>query len=586
MIPTSKLSTLFVAMSFLAACSTSTGGTTTTTTAGTTASSTSAGTSTGSGTTSGGPTSGTTTGTTTTGGGNTTTGGTTAAFMPTFEILDVNQALATNKFFLIDAGSALNVAPQLVATADGGNVGDVLTLMVELQPIDVPFSNAANIPNAGIPSTDTTVTATLPPLDAGSYHWQVQCTANSGGYTDWVPFNDGGLAFVICGSGTCPDSTGFVCAATDLPNDPHNCWVCGNSCTQAGTGWCDPNDPDGGDFGTIGLGCHTPQILTANLTSPVISAVSPSTSHCYYYAEALGVNSQSFQVPLAPADWYTLQPNEGQLPAAIAADPGGVALATNVAPNDAGLVNQVLYFPNDGGCGSGLNVELSNQPGATYHGIASDGTNVYVTVTVVLSDAGVTDDQVWKIPIATQTAQVLLLGQKSLSDIVYDPLNTKLYFLERTNPPKIYEMGSDGSSPNAIVPAAAEAFGPSPALALSLTVGTPGGTLYWTSATGVYDDVGSGNKVLTGINGPTGISTFLEGTAKTDAVFVTVGDGTVVEWHASDSSTSTLATNQSKPDYPQPYVQSCDAGSCIYQLTWLWEVNNGGGAWVAVDFNN
>jgi hypothetical protein len=584
MIPTSKLSNLSLAALFLAACSTGNGGTTTSTSAGTTTTTTSgSSTTSGTGTTTGGSTSGTTTSGTTTGTTSSTTTTGTTGFTPTFGLKNVQQVQPMT-LLTLDAGVARSLPPELLAFTVAADAGDPVTLTVELRPLDQPFTNVANVP-AGVPSTDPAIKATLAPQDAGDYHWQVQGVEMiSGGYTSWYPYNDGGLAFTICGSGFCPDTTGSMCTATDITKDPANCWACGNNCNK---GWCDANHPDGGEPGTNGtLGCHTPLVLQGGLTAPVIAAVS-SQSHCYYYAEAAGVNSQSNSVPFTMNDWYTLNAKNGQVPVAMTADPNGVAVAINAAPNDAGIIPTLLYFPNDGGCGTGLFTQLNSQTGATYHGLASDGTNVYLTLTVLIApDAGVTDDQVWKIPLATQMAQILLRNQKGLGDIVYSPLSSKLYFISRGPPSAIFVMGSDGSSPTAFIPATAEQFGPSPALAFSPTVNTLNGTLYWTSNTGAYSSVANGSKILTALNTPTGITTFTEGMNHTDVVIVTTSDGNVVEWHNDMNSTvNTLATGQSHPDYPLAYAQFCDGG-CIYQMTWLWEVLASGGAVVSVDFPN
>jgi hypothetical protein len=493
-----------------------------------------------------------------------------------------------------DAGVALVAPPSFLASCAGVDAGDLVTLEVEVQPIVADaggFQNSANVDAGSVPSDGNPALATLSWLDAGSYAWQVRGITLGGSISDWVAFNDGGLGFVICGSGSCPDTTGYVCMATDTTTDPTNCWACGNSCNN---GWCDPNFPDGGEPGSGGVfGCHTPTLIKGGLTAPEIAATDP-VSHCYYYAEANGLNSQSNSVPLAAQDWYKLNPPL-QLPTGIAADPNGVALATNVAPNDAGMVNEVLYFPNDGGCGSGVNAVLDARTTATYHGIASDGTYVYLTVTTVVGnpDAGMTDDQVWKIPIATGSMlPPLIQGLKNLADIIYNPIANKLFFISRggsASPNQIYSMNTDGSMASTPVTSAPEAFGPTPALAYSPGNGGPG-TLYYTSATGAYSaSAGGGNsqKILLGLTGPTGITTYREGVNRTDTVTVTTGDGKLIEWHQPSGNSNTLATSQSHPSYPLPYAASCaGGGSCTFQMTWLSEVVTAHGGWFSIDFPN
>jgi hypothetical protein len=489
-----------------------------------------------------------------------------------------------------DAGVALAVPPDLLATCVGLDAGDLVTLAVEIQFVDGGFQNAANV-DAGSAQHEGTVAdpalATLPTLPPGAYKWQVQAMSVAGGITDWTPYNNGDLAFVICGAGTCPDTTGFVCAPTDVTTDPANCWACGNSC---GDGWCDPAFPDGGQPGSGGvLGCHIPASLQGGLSAPIIAA-SNQASQCYFYAEANGVNSQSNTVPIGAADWFTLNPLN-QLPQAISADQNGAALAITALPNDAGVVSQLLYFPNDGGCGTGLTVQLDTETApSAYHGVASDGTNVYVTITTVVDvDAGTTDDEVWKIPIAAPVVQVLSRNQKGLSDIIYSPVAGKLFFISRgggTSANAIFSMGTDGSAPTPVVPAAPEAFGPTPALAYSPTNGQPNGTLYWTSATGVYSNAGNNNKIITGIAAPLGITTYLEGVNHSDAVFVTTSDGKLMEWHRSNGVSDTLVTGQSHPAYPLPYVSSCVGGPCIFQMTWVTELAATNGGWWTIDFTN
>jgi predicted aconitase with swiveling domain len=483
------------------------------------------------------------------------------------------------------AGVALSAPPSVIAFAAGVDAGDLVTLLVEVQPIDGPFLNTPNVDGGSVPSDGNPALATIPALGAGMYHWQVQGLTLGGSITDWVQYNDGGLAFTICDTGTCPDPTATSCVPTDVTSDPLNCWACGNSCNN---GWCDPNFPDGGQPGSGGVyGCHTPATVKGGLSAPIASAVN-GISLCYYYAQSTGLNSQSNSVPLSAADWFPLTPQ--QTVAGIAADPNGVAVAINAPPNDAGLNTEVLYFPNDGGCGSGLSVLLDTESAPTYHGIASDGTNVYLTVTAVVDpDAGTTDDEVWKIPIATAMTQVLTRNQKGLSDIIYNPVAGKLFFLSRGSgaaPNAIFSMGTDGSAPMAIVPAAPEAFGPTPALAYSPTTGQPAGTLYWTSGTGVYSSAGGSTKIINGLTTPTGVTTFLEGPNHTDAVFVTTSDGKLIEWHRSDGSQDTLATNQQHPSYPLPYASSCAASPCSFDMTWVSEQAVGHGGWYSIDFPN
>jgi hypothetical protein len=583
-----------LSLSLVAACSNGGGGTSTSSSGTSTSGSTSSGTGTTSGTTTGTTTSASTTGTASTGAATTsgTTSGTTGV-PSTFVIDTVDQVVPgdpNNPPY--DAGVALVSPPTFLASCSGVDAGDLVTLMVEVELFTGDgggFLNTPNVDAGSVPSDGNPATATLAWLDAGAYQWQVRGITAGGALSDWVPYNNGGFAFLICGAGTCPDNTGYVCAPTDVTTDANNCWACGNGCSN---GWCDPNFPDGGSPGTSGVfGCHSPSTITAGLSGPIVSTVD-ATSRCYYYAESVGLNSMSNGVALAIADWYTLTPPL-QIPLGVASDPGGVALAINAAPNDAGVANQVLYFPNDGGCGTGVNAVLDTRTNATYHGIANDGTYVYLTVTTVVGnpDAGMTDDEVWRISISTGTlSPPLFQGGKGLSDIIYNPIANKLFFLSRSNgttPSQVWSMDPSGTMAMAIVPSASEAFGPTPALAYSPTTGQPTGTLYWTSATGVYSSAGGaeGTKILTGLSAPSGITTYLEGTNRTDAVFVTTGDGSLIEWHRNTSTNDTLATRQAHPDYPLPYVTSC-AGACTYEMTWLSEVPAGHGGWLAIDFPN
>jgi hypothetical protein len=111
---------------------------------------------------------------------------------------------------LVDAGHvALTAASDANAC---GSAGLLYTLHVELRRFPLPMTGQTT---HAVSMTKPACTETpypwvdAPGLVPGSYRWQAMESANSGSFSSWVPFDDGGIAFTLDGDAGADPDAGF-----------------------------------------------------------------------------------------------------------------------------------------------------------------------------------------------------------------------------------------------------------------------------------------------------------------------------------------------------------------------------------------